>query len=207
MVRSLSLAAVGLALCATAPALAQTFELSPYFGVYAPLTNVVDEQGFEVRHVTAAAFGGRVTLWLPGRLGVEVTLMSAASDLEAEDNGTQLDCAFDFECDAWVLAASTKLLVRLGPLRGSSVHLGLGPSFLTRNGDGYEGAEGRSHFGGVFDAGARLRVGSRTFVRLDIEDYVGSTDFEIGVFQPFQTQSQTQHDVVFSLGLQFRLGL
>ncbi len=206
MMRRLFGVTAALALLGATPALAQLpgIEVEPYLGVFVPVLDLVDDTqlGFDVSasQKEALAFGGRITVWLPGPLGVEGNFVYALSDVEETVDGA----AEDVDANAW--AVDGRLILKFGvPLAPISFHVNGGVALIDHGGDAYEGVtDGDSSIGGVVGAGLRVKLPGLLGIRLDAQSYLYSAELtvdnpDLGGEVTFG--SQFQADVVLSAGL------
>jgi hypothetical protein len=194
--RALSLTAgVALALAAqSGSAAAQGVSITPFIGYYAPLGDVIDEGGSTVSTQAALAFGGRLTLDVPGPLGVEASVAYAGAGVESGGS----------EGDANVMVLSARALFQLaslGPM--ASLHAGAGLAYVMRGGDVWDeaedfGVDGINDFGGTLGLGAKFGLGPMFSIRVDLEDFIYSAKFEDTVSE---TEGKLQNDLLLSAGL------
>ncbi|MHC5059210.1 MAG: outer membrane beta-barrel protein [Planctomycetota bacterium] len=193
------------------PAQAQLpgIDFTAYGGVFVPLNDVVEEQvlgvDFTGKHENALAIGGRLTLGLPGPLGVEGAVNYALSDVEVDSAGTT------GKASAHVWAVSGRLVFEFGlPAAPLTFFLNGGVAYISRGGDFYEGAEDKSNVGGVAGVGLKIGLPGLVAVRLDAEDYIYSAKpmlVDPVTGNPIElADSQLQNDVVVSVGLVFSIG-
>jgi hypothetical protein len=189
-----------LVLVGASPAAAQLpgigIDFTAYGGVFVPLNDVVEDEILGTdKHESALAIGGRLTLALPGPLGVEGTFNYAMSDVEA-DGATE---------SANVWAVSGRAVFEFGlPAAPLTFFVNGGIAYIGRGGDYYEGAEDKSNVGGVAGVGVKVGLPGLLSIRLDAEDYVYSAKPTIAGVTP--TDSQLQNDIVVSAGLVFSIG-
>ena len=181
-----------LAVLVPVPASAQV-DLTGYVGAYIPTADLVDEEAFGVvlDQKTSLAFGARANLG-SGLVGLEGTFLYAPGD--ADRGGT----TGELSSNVW--AASARLALKLGlPAFPIAVHGTAGPFIVGHTGDAFEGTDDSTDFGGVVGLGAQLGT-PPVKIRADAEAYIYSFEGEdpLGV-DTFQ--SQTQADLVFSIGL------
>jgi hypothetical protein len=198
------------ALVSATPALAQlpSIDFTAYGGVYVPLNDVVEEQvlgvDFTGKHENALAIGGRLTLGLPGPLGVEGAVNYALSDVEVDSAGATV------KESANVLAVSGRLVFEFGlPAAPLTFFLNGGVAYISRGGDFYEGVKDKSNVGGVAGVGLKLGLPGLVAIRLDAEDYIYSAKPMLvdPVGNPIElADSQLQNDIIVSVGLVFSIG-
>jgi hypothetical protein len=216
MRRSLTLA-LAISFASPFSASAQQVEITPFVGVVAPLSNLVEEgdpvQGdFTASHGVGPVFGARATVWLTDRVGLEGQAAYALSDGEVEQNGEAVGCAdvgLAEDClDASIFFGAAKVVYRLGrPNAPVLAHLGGGPAVISRSGNAYDSfgiEEGKTDIGGLVNLGVSFRVSPRVFIRVDAEDYISSAKFTN--FSGAETDSKLQNDLTITAGVQIRIG-
>jgi hypothetical protein len=193
-------------------------ELTPYAGVYVPMGALTPSAA--LKRETSLSAGGRLTIWLPGRVSIEGTLSYAPSNVTPNAS-----TAFTFPgpSSGHLTTVAAKAILRLSApdaLAQFYVGGGLGHVFLggdTYSIDGY--GEGTSTgVGGVASLGTAFKLGPSFALRLDAEDYIFQASFQCrfthgtrgvcwGVNQGGSpSASELQNDVVLSVGLAFRVG-
>lgn len=190
------------------------FGVGVFGGLYLPVSDLIEEDIFELGegatlgHATAAAFGGRVTLWLTEVFGVEGSFAYALSDAELEVDGDDV-CEFAGEgfCDANAWLGSVKGLYRFMPQPDANwgLHFGAGVGIIGHGGDFWEEVDGTTDIGGVLNAGVTVNVTPQIAIRIDVEDYLYSAKFE-DPDSDAETDSKFQNDLLILGGLQFNLG-
>lgn len=212
-----------LAITSAAPAAAQhvMIDINGFGGLYLPTTDVIEFDtdliglpGLEAtaKQKTAAAFGGRITVWVQRAFGVEGGFAYALSDGDVELDGQDIcDETFDGDaivCDANVWFGSLKGLYRFAPPAGAiwAIHLGGGVAVIGRGGDAFEDADGTTDIGGVLNVGATFDLTPQVAIRLDAEDYLYSAQFEDSETGIEIGDSKFQNDLLFTGGIAIRLG-
>jgi opacity protein-like surface antigen len=196
--RVLALAALGALALGARPdaAAAQGFSVTPFVGYYAPLSNVIDEDGLELGSQTALTFGGRLGMQTTGPWGFEAALAYTTSGVES--GGA--------EVDGNLMLMSVRALRTIGSLGPSgSLHLGAGLAYVMRGGDAWDalddgGVEGINDFGGTLGLGARFSLSPMLNLRVDLEDYIYSAKFNDS---STETEGKLQNDLLLSVGLNF----
>lgn len=198
------------ALVGATPALAQLpgIDFTVYGGVFVPLNDVVEEQvlgvDFTGKHESALAIGGRLTLGLPGPLGVEGVVNYALSDVEVDSAATTATAS------AKVWAVSGRLVFEFGlPAAPLTFFVNGGVAYISRGGDFYEEVEDKSNVGGVAGVGLKVGLPGLISLRLDAEDYIYSAKPTLvdPLGNPIElADSQLQNDVIVSVGLVFSIG-
>lgn len=193
------------ALAGATPAQAQgtRVELGPYAGVFVPVAELLGPVTglvflLEGGHRPGPAFGGRITAWLPGPVGLEGLLTYALSDVETGIFGAGASEK------AYVLASSARLVLRIGALDGpASLLLGFGAGYVTRGGEAYTGIDKTGDIGYSGGIGVRIKVSDRAALRVDADDYLYAAQLTVGTTE---VESRLQVDFVFSVGLAIGLG-
>lgn len=206
MMRRLFGVGAALALLGATPAMAQVpgIEVEPYLGVFVPVLDLVDDtqNGLDViaAQKEALAVGGRITVWLPGPLGIEGNFVYALSDVEQTVDGA----GGDVDANAW--AIDGRLIFKFGvPLAPISFHVNGGIALIDHGGDAYEDVtDGDSSIGGVVGTGLRVKLPGLLGIRLDAQSYLYSAELtvddpDLGGEVTFG--SQFQADIVVSAGL------
>ncbi len=190
-----------LVLVGASPALAQLpgigIDLTAYGGVFVPLNDIVEDEVIGTgKHESALAVGGRLTLGLPGPLGVEGAFNYVLSDVEEEGAGTE---------SAHVWAVSGRAVFEFGlPAAPLTFFVNGGIAYIDRGGDAYEDVEDKSNVGGVAGVGVKVGLPGLLAIRLDVEDYIYSAKPTIAGLEP--ADSKLQNDIVVSAGLVFSIG-
>jgi hypothetical protein len=213
------LTALGAALIAAPSAPAQRgLDFVPFAGFYAPTTNMMNPAfpGVPAMTQRSSVLGGRVTWWLPSRVGIEGTLAYAPSNVNPS---ATYDC-----CDAaHVITASARVLAPVLSVGGSPLlRVGGGMGVVSHGGRAYANTSGATSIAGIASAGMALRLGpTPLMLRLDAEDYLfkphlgaqpgcdraGYTGFCGQLLRaPTAFKPQFQNDVVLSVGLAFAAG-
>ena len=123
-----------------------------------------------LRQSTSTSVGGRLTLWVGGRWGVEQTVSYSPSWTRwAEHPGYPLT----FDTAAHVLAVSARVTFRLtAPSAPLTSYLAVGPSFVWYGGPAYDRIDAKG-VGGVIGAGVTVPLGRLPLsVQIDAEDDV-----------------------------------
>ncbi len=182
-------------------------ELEPFAGVYLPASDLVDEEGagggvVRVAQRNGLIYGARATLWMGGGVGLEGAVGVSGSDAEVTGLGTETSTA------STVWTASGRLMLTVG-LSGAPAwfHGGLGLALVGRSGEAFDPLEGSRDLGGVIDIGARFAASRWLAFRVDLEDYVYSSELARadGAGNRSEFAGRLQHDVVISAGLAIRL--
>jgi hypothetical protein len=217
-----------LVLAGAEPGSAQV-ELALHGGIYIPLADLVVREvpGFGStpakelgwRQRTAAAVGGRVTVWLSRRLGLEAAALFTPSNLARD-----LELGPPVETGTNITAATGRVVWRLGdPDRPVTYHLLAGIGFAARSGPAFDNSpwDASRHIAGTTDlavvvgGGLRAKLSPRVDLRLDVDDYAYSPEVVMvftdpapdGTVMRFERAFDTElvNDLVVSLGLAFEL--
>ena len=175
-------------------------ELTPYAGVYIPLTNVVQLVLLPIQgtHQASVAFGGRATFWVGGPFGLEGSFNYAPSNV----TGGILQQTVTGEAYVW--AGSGRLMIRVGKLTSPvSLLLGGGIGYVGRGGEAYEDFENKGSVGYSGTFALRFKITNSVAIRLDLEDYIYSSKF---LFQDVESEGQLQLDLVIAAGLSIGFG-
>ncbi len=207
-------------------------ELSLHGGLYTPLADIVVTEfgGFGSiapkelgrRQRAAVAVGGRLTVWLSRRLGLEAAALFTPSNLTRD-----LPFGPPVETETSITLATARAVWRPGdPARPVTYHLLAGLGFVARSGPAFEireiALQGLSrHIAGATDpalvlgAGLRARLSPRIDFRIDVEDYAYWPDLAIVTVFPAgdgtvaesrdELDTRFANDLVTLLGLEFRL--
>ena len=200
--------------------------ITPYAGVYTPTTNLAhvgaamggQSARLTLKQKTALALGGNMSYWFTERTALEVGAAYAFSDARASTRvfGGGQGFAFSGSENAYALLGSAKLMVSVLPSTSPmSLRVGVGPAVVTRGGDAYKADEsgkfrGLTDVGGAFSLCTKIPITKLLAVRLRGEDYMYSAKlkFENSVDPTtnYAFESKFQHDLLFSVGLQFAFG-
>jgi hypothetical protein len=225
--RSSGFALLGAA-CGLLPvaAQAQWEVVVPYVGLYRPTTILASASGAPlggggarvdtVKQQGSVTLGMRVTLWGPGRLGIEGTVGSAPSSLWS---------SYPYRggpvYSADVLTVSAKALLRLTPPAArAALRVGAGVGLVGHGGDAYPQwyTGPRTFLSGIASIGGVITVAPWVGLRFDAEDFVyaahlgpctrtgpgsGSVCDVYSENAGRSTGSRLQHDLVLSLGFAF----
>ncbi len=183
-------------------------ELVAYVGRYRPTSILGSGAGVTLKQQASVTEGARLTLWWPGRLGIEATVGSAPSALWSSLNGLNYPAA--------VQTASAKVLLQMTPPAArAALRVGGGVGRVGHSGNAYSFYVGPTTFvGGIANVGASLKLTPWLIVRFDAEDFVyaahvgrctrttsGVCDIWFTAPTATPTASVLQHDVVLSFGI------
>ena len=205
---------------------AKRWVITPYAGVYVPTANLLkfdaasggQSASLAVEQKTAFALGANASYWFSERTALELGGAYAFSDAKASATlaGTSEAFAGSGSQNAYTVMASAKVMVNLLPATSPmSLRLGVGPAMITRGGDAYKSTSagkfsGLTDVGGALSLCTKIPVTKDLAVRLRGEDYMYSAKLKFE--QPadptnnFAFDSRFQHDLLFSVGLQFPFG-
>lgn len=173
-------------------------ELTPFIGAFVPLSNVMEQNGAEVKHQPNLAGGLRMTTGGAGRMRFEGVVAVAGGAVKGTSGLSEP------EVEGRVILASVRALWGLGAGGGAAAwHLTTGIGVLSRGAYAYESLDGTTDIGAVIGIGTRARIGDRWSLRIDLEDNISSAEFELG---GASSGSKLQNDLMLSVGLAIPLG-
>lgn len=195
------LAVAGLAAPATAQG--RRIEAVPFIGGLIP-TDVLGSARIpglgtpitaEIEGVTAAAFGGRLSVWGAGRFGLEGTFAYSASDVRV------ILGPFNQTLDSEVQLGSVKAMYRAtNQATGTDLVVGAGIAGVNHSGEGFQLVSGQFDVGGVVGAGLHIVMSPQVTLRFDGELYMYSWSAGSGF------GSKLQKDLLMTVGLGLKLG-
>jgi hypothetical protein len=174
--------------------------LTPIAGAYVPTGNVYEQPGSigTARQGTSFAFGGRLMFSTSGRLGIEVGATYAPSKVEIVTISTVSRSAH-----LW-LGQLRLVYVLNSEWAPINIYAAGGAAVVSRGGEAYEGVTGLTDLAGNLAFGALFRVSSSYRIRLEVEDYLYTTQM---TFPSGETSgSRFQNDFVFTFGLSIPIG-
>jgi hypothetical protein len=170
MNRSLSAAFILAAAASGSPLPAQGpgVSLTPYLGVYAPVTDAARiGDGTIARQEASLAVGARVGIPIHGRLGLELVGEYAPSDLRIRSAADEQSAA------ARVVSSAARITWSiLEPSEGIDLQVSGGAALIHHGGAAYSTRENPARLGGALGASAGFRVGRSLRLRVGVEDYV-----------------------------------
>lgn len=199
--------------------------VTPYVGLYTP-TNDVARLGLVTggtsasviaRHQSAAAYGANLSYWLNDRFGIEGGAVYSGSHVRssgrvADPTGVNFFDPTSEQAHVWL--GSAKLMMQLMPAESDfNLRFGFGPAVITHGGSAYA-SDATGKFTGLTDVGAAMSLCSRiplmsnVAIRLRAEDYVYESKITFKGIDPadeLNFKQRTQHDFIFSAGLQLFL--
>ena len=176
-------------------------ELTPFAGMYYTLTTMADDifqdgSNWDVRQLTAGAFGGRLAFWVSNTMGVEAAGTYSKSGVRISNSaGDSL-----FFGKASLLSASARLLYR--PAR-TNLHAIIGLGVVHRGGDSWQGTDKLTKPAVTAGFGVRAAVSPKFALNLNAEANIYS--FDPDGSQAF-FKSKTQADVIVTIGIPLTLG-
>jgi hypothetical protein len=174
-------------------------QFTPSLGVAVPLGKVYEQTGAGIRHRTGLAFGGRLSTWIAGRVGLEVAISYALS-------GYRVDTASQsFDTTGAVLAASGRVLVRFARIGGTAWHLTAGVGVVKHSGTYVAHATGRTNLAGVLGLAGTIPLSRQITIVVSAEDYVYRVALA-GFTGALGSTRQLDHEMLFSVGWEFPLG-
>jgi len=198
-----------LALARGVEAQAPALDASVFGGAAIPATYLGRTPGGATlsQAVTPVA-GLRITAWWSA-IGWDAAFVYGPGSVESDAGGSGAVCAPAAGCDVSVWYMSSRLLARWQPRDGGRLTLFGGGGLVVAGHDGdfldHRGA--LTDLGFTLGAGALLRLSRAFALRFDVEDHIyafrpAKDDEPIA---PFDGTERTQHDVVLSVGLSWRL--
>lgn len=192
-------------LLAPSTGLAQSVDIGGHVGFYIPLGSLIDGPPIEKRLQVAGMGGVDAVVWTSGRLGFAGRVAYAPSKVAVIQPGSVTDR------DAAVIVANARVLFAVTPLAtvagGAnppwSAYVGVGAGLARRSGGVWSYASGLTSPALVLNVGVQTFAGSRSVLRLDLEDYISRARFNAGA--PGETTAQMHHDVAFSLSLSYQV--
>jgi len=202
--RVLTLGALAL-LAPCALAAQQRTEITPFVASYYHLTHLakgdvglIAGNPFTLDQSNAFAFGGRITLPVSGRFGIEGEFSYSLSGVRFNEENISNNIAGGLAQDGSIIHGSVRAVV--SPRR-SNLFLLAGPAIIRRGGDAWDGAKSSdiTDFGGVVGFGFRANVTPRFRVNFTAESYLYS-------FNGSGVGSKFQSDLLVSLGVPISIG-
>lgn len=210
------LAAIALQAVSVPSAHATRFEVTADAGVFLPLRNVFEYTGtlpatelegpgtYSDRwgHQSAAALGGRLTMWLNQRFAVEGTVVRASGDFEFQydevrDGHTKHPAPII--ADATVLLVSARGLCSAASMSAVDLVVGAGIAVINRDGAAFENMEGLRDVGAVFGVGGVVHLSPAVAIRLNADSYLSSISLDAGGRE--STPRRLQADMIISFGM------
>jgi hypothetical protein len=141
-------------------------ELVAYVGRYRPTSILGSGAGVTLKQQASVTEGARLTLWWPGRLGIDATVGSAPSALWSGLTGLN---------PAAVQTASAKVLLQVTPPAArAALRVGGGVGRVGHSGNAYPTwyVGPATFLGGIANVGASIKLTPWLVVRFDAEDFV-----------------------------------
>jgi hypothetical protein len=203
---------VVLAITPVALAAQTKWEFTPFVGLYAPTSDVLEISDvltagdkLTAKHETAFVFGGRLGVSVSKQVVIEGSFGYALSGVKATYTDPSTGSSTG-DTTGHVIVAGVRALVAVGPTdRSTSWHVIVGSEFVSHGSPAYEGLGGLTDFGGVVGFGAKFKAGKSLAVRVDLEDNLYSGKFE-DTASGAQTTSKFQNDISILAGLVVPLG-
>jgi hypothetical protein len=161
----------------------------------------------ERRQIAAHIVGARLAYWSGNRLGVEATLGLSPSQVAVSDVGRIRDIG------GRVVMSSLRVLTRLASLTDGKpgagfshwdINAGAGAGIISRSGTAWANVSGTTHPAAVLTLEFRTPLAKAATIRAGLEDWVSWATFDRGLQS--ETRWRVQHDVIFSLAAQLRVG-
>ncbi len=179
-------------------------EIKAFVGLFSPLSSLA-EQGdtLQAELSTAAAFGGEITYWLPGGLGIAGMVTYSSPEVTSQDLSSGVPVPVSFG-NADVLFFGGSLVYRPNLSGAASIvrpvfGVGAGARRVTFPTDPGLSFENATSVAGIIMGGADVTLNDRVVFSLAVRDYVSSFD------DPVLDSSKRQHDMVLSAGFAVRL--
>src|SRR5262249_38771501 len=141
----------------------------------------------------------RLTVWPSPRLGLEtaVGVISNGVHLVAQNYASG-------DTTGTVKIFSERLIWNVtSPEFNTSVYLAGGIAYVTHDSPAYEGVTGTDNVSLGLGAGLRFHAGRSTVIKLEVEDYIYSTQFTLPDAE--QTEARGQNDLMLTVGMAIRL--
>jgi len=205
---SVTRCAVALGVVALAPgavAAQQRTEITPFVASYYHLTHLGEGDAgplvgnsFKVDQKNAFAFGGRITVPLGARFGIQGEFAYSLSGLTFTEKNIGPNIDGGLSQDGNIIYGSLRAVI--SPRR-SNLFLLAGPAIVKRGGKAWKGVKSSdiTDFGGVAGFGFRANVTPRFRVNFTAESYLYS-------FDGGGNTSKFQSDLLVSLGIPISLG-
>jgi len=198
------LGAMGLMLLASAAGAQypqQRLSISPTIGLYLPTTTLVTAAagGQAYKQEVGLAVGGRLTLHLGSRLGIEATGTYVPSRLKTTLSGgtTSKDKA-----NLW-FGSGRATFYLVPPTSAVSLGLSGGVGLVGRGGKAYNGADAGTEVGGTVGAIAGFRLGRLASFSVSADDYIYNPKTYASATGG---NARTQHDLQFAFGFGVPVG-
>lgn len=175
-------------------------ELTGYFGAMLPLSELANRDDLlKAELSTKTAFGASLDYWFGGNWGIQVMGGYAKPDLTVStvDPDTNLPFSADVGTVDYVHGEAT-LLYR-PRLTGAAVvllpYFGVGAGMRRLSLPDESEFENSDDVTVILTAGSHIKLGSRTFLRLDVRDLISS--FDPGGLD----ESKLQNEIILNVGL------
>ncbi len=191
-----------------AAARAQDVRVSTSLGVYLPLGfggALIVEPGFEKHQIQAGVLFGRMALRVHPRLSVEGELGYGRGMVAIRDS-SRARVVSDIKSALWTTNVRALYWVIPNNERRLSMYVGSGVGLLGRSGEAFVDTPAKTRGALLALAGASTILGRRNHgpsIRFELEDHITWAQFNVGL--PNQTRARTVHDIIWSVGLSFRV--
>jgi hypothetical protein len=181
-------------------------EFTPVVGHFTPLSSQITDTATPLvaDQSDATTFGARVTAWVAPRIGVEASLLTAASTMTFIGGGDPLPF------DATILFLDARARFRVNnpaDAAGLDIIAGIGISnvndVLSNYGEDL-GFKSPSTFTYVLGIGGTVPITERVKLRFDVEDHIHDANYEVDGDMAFGgpiTIDNTQHDIMVLAGI------
>lgn len=189
---------------ASTPGHARSMEFTPFVGYFSPQSNQTNNSTapLVIRQSAATAFGAHATWWATNRLGIELGVLVAESDIRYFANQIVTFDAQIFQAD---LRVRFRVNDPTGPV-GFDLIAGLGianlDDTLSDIEDDTAGLGSPNKTMGVLGVGATAQVTDRISLRFDVEDRIHGGNIEVSDdLYGESVDGETQHDFVMTMGI------
>ncbi len=158
----------------------------------------------EKRLLASLSVGLDAFSWVTGRVGfaAKVSYSSARVAVTQPGNVQDRDASVIL-ANARMLFAVTPLTLADGTMPPMAFFIGAGAGLVNRSGAIWAYESGLTSPALVLNVGVQTPAGPRMVMRIEVEDYISTAQFNVG--EPSQTAAQTHHDVTLSLSLCYRV--
>jgi hypothetical protein len=186
-----------------------SFEVGPYFGLYAPTASFGSAPfsgpfflPAQSRQGSAALVGAKAAVWLGRRVGLGVQWGTASSTVRTRD-----ETSIQMEQPARLSFGAVQLLIPLEIAsleRRGRARLSGGVGLVRRSGEFYDAYDDSESTAGVLGVGSDFAVAGPAHLTLDFEAYLYSLQLRQPGIEPFESGFQT--DLLARVGLVLQLG-
>lgn len=175
-------------------------ELTGYFGAMLPLSKLANRDDmFKAELSTKTAFGASLDYWFGGSWGIQVMGGIAQPDLTVSTVDPDTNFPLSVELGTVDFVHGEATILYRPQLTGAAAvllpYFGVGVGMRKLNFPDESEFEDSDDVTFIVTAGSHIRLGSRTFLRLDVRDLISS--FDPGDLD----ESKLQNEVVLNIGL------